>query len=68
MASLEKGITHIFSDADSIPLDVEDFKMKLVCCTLHGANVNFGEKTGLMTKQCTCVLPFTLILCVYSLE
>ena len=53
MASLEKGITHIFSDADSIPLEVEDFKMKLVCCTLHGANVNFGEKTGLMTKQCT---------------
>ena len=48
--SLEKGITHIFSDADSIPLDVEDFKMKLVCCTSDGANANFGAKTGLMTS------------------
>ena len=37
--SLEKGITHIFSDAGSIPLDVEDFKMKLVCCTSDGASV-----------------------------
>ena len=37
--SLEKGITHIFSDAGSIPLEVEDFKMKLVCCTSDGASV-----------------------------
>ena len=28
--SLEKGVTHIFREAGSIPLDVEDFKMKLV--------------------------------------
>ena len=48
--SLEKGITHIFSDAVSIPLDVKDFKMKLVCCTSDGASVNFGAKTGLMTR------------------
>ena len=48
--SLEKGITHIFSDAGSIPLDVEDFKMKLVCCTSDGASVNFGAKTGLMIR------------------
>ena len=47
--SLEKGITHIFSEAGSIPLDVEDFKMKLVCCTPDGASINFGAKTGLMT-------------------
>ena len=37
--SLEKWITHIFSDAGSIPLDVEDFKMKLVCCKSDGASV-----------------------------
>ena len=48
--SLEKGITHIFRDAGSIPFDVEDFKMKLVCCTSDGASVNFGAKTGLMTR------------------
>ena len=48
--SIEKGITHIFSDAVSIPLDVKDFKMKLVCCTSDGASVNFGAKTGLMTR------------------
>ena len=48
--SFEKGITHIFRDAGSIPLDVEDFKMKLVCCTSDGASVNFGAKTGLMTR------------------
>ena len=48
--SLEKGITHIFSDAGSITLDVEDLKMKLVCCMSDGASVNFGEKTGLMTR------------------
>ena len=47
--SLEKGITHIFSEAGSIPLDVEDFKMKPVCCTSDGASINFGAKTGLMT-------------------
>ena len=28
---LKKGITHIFSGIGSIPLDSEDFKMKLVC-------------------------------------
>ena len=27
--SLERGITHIFSDTGSIPLDVEDFNMNL---------------------------------------
>ena len=48
--SLKKGITHIFSDAGSIPLDVEDFKMKLVCCTSGGASVNFGAKPGLTTR------------------
>ena len=48
--SLEKGITHIFRDAGSIPLNVEDFKMKLVCCTSDGPSVNFGAKTGLMTR------------------
>ena len=37
--SLEKWITHIFSDAGSIPLDVEDFKMKLVCFKSDGASV-----------------------------
>ena len=31
--SLEKKITHIFSGACSIPLNVEDFKLKLGCCT-----------------------------------
>ena len=45
-----KGITHIFSDASSIPLDIRDFKMKLVCCTPDDASVNFGTKTGLMTR------------------
>ena len=45
--SLEKGITHIFRDTGSIPLDVEDFKMKLACCTSDGASVNFRAKTGL---------------------
>ena len=44
--SLEKGITHIFRDTGSIPLDVEDFKMKLACCTSDGASVNFAAKTG----------------------
>ena len=49
--SLEKGVTHIFCDAGSIPpLNVEDFKMKLACCTSDGASVNFGAKTGLMTR------------------
>ena len=48
--SLEKGMTHIFSDAGSIPLDIRDFKMKLVCCTSDDASVNFGTKTGLMTR------------------
>ena len=37
--SLEKGKTHIFSDNGSIPLNVEDFKMKLVCCKSDGAGV-----------------------------
>ena len=37
--SLEKGITHILRDAGSIPLNVEDFKMKLVCCKSDGASV-----------------------------
>ena len=37
--SLEKEITRIFSDAGSIPLDVEDFKVKLVCCKSDGASV-----------------------------
>ena len=37
--SLEKEITHIFSDAGSIPLDVEDFKVKLVCLKSDGASV-----------------------------
>ena len=46
----KKGIIHIFSDAGSIPLDVEDFKMKLVCSTSDGASVNFEAKTGLMTR------------------
>ena len=44
------GITHIFSGAGSIPLDVENFKIKLVCCTSDGVSVNFGVKTGLMTR------------------
>ena len=48
--SLKKGIIHIFSDAGSIPLDVEDFKMKLVCSTSDGASFNFEAKTGLMTR------------------
>ena len=48
--SLEKGITRIFNDAGSIPLDIEDFKMKLVCCTSDDTSVNFGTKTGLMTR------------------
>ena len=47
--SVEKGITHIFSDAGGIPLDIEDCKMKLVHCAADGASVNFGAKTGLMT-------------------
>ena len=48
--SLEKRITHIFSVAGSVPFDVEDFKMELVCCTSDCASVNFGAKTGLMTR------------------
>ena len=48
--SLKKGITHIFCDAGSIPLNVKDFKMKLACCMSDGASVNFGAKTGLMTR------------------
>ena len=48
--SLEKGITHILSDAGSIPLNVEDFKMKLVCCMSDGAGVHFGAKTGLIVR------------------
>ena len=48
--SLEKGITHIFSGTGSIPIDVEDFKMKLACCTSDGASLNFGAKTVLMTR------------------
>ena len=47
--SLEKGITHIFSDAGSIP-NVEDCKIKLVCCMSDGGSVNFAVKTGLMTR------------------
>ena len=43
-------ITHIFSGAGSIPLNVKDFNMKLVCCTSDGASANFGVKTGLMTR------------------
>ena len=37
--SLEKGITHIISNAGSIQVNVEDFKMKLVCCKSDGASV-----------------------------
>ena len=37
--SLAKGITHIFSHAGSIPLHVEDFKMKPVSCKSDGASV-----------------------------
>ena len=37
--SLEKGKTNIFSDNSSIPLDVEDFKMKPVSCKSDGASV-----------------------------
>ena len=48
--SLKKGITYIFSDSGSIPLDVEDFKMKFICCTSDSASVNFGTKTCLMTR------------------
>ena len=29
---LEKEKTHTFSDEGSIPLDVKDFHMKLICC------------------------------------
>ena len=57
--SLKKGITHIFSGAGSVPLDVEDFKMKLVCCMSDCAGANFGAKTGLMTRlsvQRSCMI------------
>ena len=42
--SLKTRITNLFSGTGSIPLDVEDFKMKLVCCASDGGSAHFWSE------------------------
>ena len=51
--SLKNGIDHIFQESGAIMLNPEDYQMKLIGCTSDGASVNFGRKSGLMTRLST---------------
>ena len=48
--SLKNGIDGIFGENGSIPLTPADYHTKFIGCTSDGASVNFGRKTGLMTR------------------
>ena len=41
---------NIFGETGAIPLETNVYRHKLVGCTSDGASVNFGAKTGLMTR------------------
>ena len=46
--ALKQGIDSIFDEEGPLPLP--DYNTKLVSCTADGASVNFGVKTGLLTR------------------
>ena len=49
-ASLKEGIDNVLEDKGRVPLKEDEYKHKIVSCTLDGASVNFGRNTGLMTR------------------
>ncbi|XP_057295467.1 zinc finger protein 862-like [Hydractinia symbiolongicarpus] len=48
--SLRNGIDGIFNQEGFIPFKPEDYRLKMIGCTSDGASVNFGRKSGLMTR------------------
>ena len=48
--ALKTAIDSIFTPDGRIPMATEEYITKLVSCTADGASVNFGEKSGLLTR------------------
>lgn len=51
-SSLKNGIDSIFDETNGqLKLDAESYSTKIIGCTSDGASVNFGRKSGLMTRM-----------------
>ena len=49
--ALKDGIDSIFAEYGLFHLPKDGHKFKVITCTSDGVSVNFGKKTGLMTRM-----------------